>query len=89
MTRPTSKDRPGRLENCPFCGGKPRRASAAYSGKLLRVEPVSPARPGLGVHGVYESLRWYAVKCTECGVAQPKRKYMTHQESDDAWNTRA
>lgn len=74
------------LSACPFCGGKPRRQSAWYSGKRVGLEYGSN---GLVIGAEYESLKWYAVKCTECGVSQPKRKYHTREEADEAWNKRA
>lgn len=70
------------LKNCPFCNGKARRQSHAYSGDLICVNPDCITQ------GIYEEKRWYIVKCTECGISQPKRKYETREESDAAWNDR-
>lgn len=67
------------LKACPFCKGKPRRKSAAYSGAFL----------GVDANPMYEPLHWYTVKCTACGVEQPQRTYHTREESDNAWNNRA
>lgn len=69
------------LKPCPFCKGKPRRKGHVYSGKFLGMSP----RNNLPM---YEELHWYIVECTKCGIAQPKRKYNSREESDTAWNTR-
>lgn len=74
------------LKPCPFCKGQAKRTSCKYSGELLRVETASDGSP---MRGIYEELRWYAVKCTKCGVSQPKRTYHSREESDEAWNRRA
>lgn len=36
-----------------------------------------------GSHRIY-----YVVKCTQCSISQPKRKYFSRNESDTAWNSR-
>ena len=64
------------LTACPFCKGQPRRIHGTYTGELIDPEP--PA--------MWECLPWYGVKCTNCGVSQPRRKYNTREESDAAWN---
>ncbi len=77
--RPRKKPGNG-LRNCPFCQGKAKRIGRVYSGKLL-------TDPTTGAYS-HEQLRWYAVKCSACGVSQPKRRYDTREESDAAWNAR-
>lgn len=74
------------LRPCPFCKGQAKRASCKYSGRLIGV---STGADGMPAGGIYEELRWYAVKCTKCGVSQPKRTYHSREESDEAWNRRA
>lgn len=70
------------LKNCPFCKGKPKRQGHAYSGKLIEIDLSHIPQ------GIYEQKHWYIVKCTQCGISQPIRKYNTREESDKAWNQR-
>lgn len=70
------------LKDCPFCKGRAKRQSHVYSGDLISID-FSLLR------GVYEEKRYYVVKCSQCGISQPKRKYATREESDAAWNNRA
>lgn len=74
--------KPEPLKNCPFCGGKPKRHGHVYKGKFLGVDPDSITQ------GIYEQLHWYTVKCTKCGISQPRQMYSTREESDRAWNRR-
>lgn len=70
------------LKKCPFCKGKPKRQGHAYSGKLIGINP------NCITQGIYEQKHWYIVKCTQCGISQPIRKYNTREESDKAWDMR-
>lgn len=73
------------LKPCPFCGGQAKRQGHQYQGKLLGCTEITP----LHVYPHYEQLHWYIVKCSKCGVSQPRKKYTTREESDEAWNNRA
>lgn len=70
------------LKNCPFCNGKARRQSHVYSGNLIEVNSSCITQ------GIYEKKQWFIVKCNQCGISQPKRKYETREASDEAWNNR-
>lgn len=72
------------LKPCPFCAAEAKRQGHQYQGKLLNVEKI-----GYRTIPRYEQLHWYIVKCSECGVSQPRKKYTTREESDEAWNNRA
>ena len=64
------------LKPCPFCWGKARYTFGKYN--------------LLGSYGTAEEeRRWYGVRCSKCGVSQPKRKYDTRELSTEAWNRRA
>lgn len=66
----------GALMPCPFCGGKAKRKCGKYN--------------LLGAYGTQnEDREWFGVYCSECGVAQPKKKYNTRELSNEAWNNRA
>ena len=86
MVLPMGKINQPPLKPCPFCKGKAVRQCHDYTGRLLGMEP-NPSMP-LQPKPIWEKLRWHIVKCADCGVAQPKRKYNSRQESDDAWNNR-
>ncbi len=61
------------LKPCPFCGGKARCTFGKYN--------------LLGAYGTAdEERRWYGVRCSKCGVSQPKKKYDTRELSTEAWN---
>ena len=72
------------LEPCPFCKGSPKRQAHKFT-----PDGAVPVRTPDGMNYTYDQKTWYIVKCAECGVSQPKRTYLTREESDAAWNRRA
>ena len=72
-----------KLPNCPFCNGPAKRVTARFT-----PAGTPPVLTEDGRNYVYPMVTWYGVKCKNCGVAQPKRKYMTREESDKAWTKR-
>lgn len=78
---PSTKLKP--LPACPFCNGKPKRIASKFT-----PDDATPKQKPDGTYE-YKTKTWYGVKCESCGIAQPRRTYLTREESDNAWSKRA
>ena len=71
-----------KLPNCPFCNGSAKRVASKFT-----PDDVVPVKTNEGYK--FPTFTWYGVKCEACGIAQPKRKYLTRKDSDAAWGQRS